>query len=1129
MSDSLNNLEQRIAELSPAKRELLREAAARKRARQRIEPRPRPERIPLTLGQRRLWVLDQLTPGLAAYNTPYGLWMEGALDRAALRRSLQILVDRHESLRTVFRAHDGEPFQVVREIPEAKLDWRERQATGTTPEERRNAALSTAREETARPFDLAADLLLRSLLIEVAPESFLLVLTFHHIGIDGWSIASLMAELQAAYDAFRSGAAPSLPPPELQIADVALWQQETFGGEGLRAQLDYWKERLQGAATTLDLPADRARPAVQSFRGTLVRSEVPVELYARLERLAREQQATLSTVFLAAFQALLSRLTGQEDLAVAMGVAGRSRPELEPVVGFFVNTLPLRTRLDGDPTFAELLARVRDGVFGAMDHADAPLDRVLEELRLPRSTSHTPLAQVLFFFQNHPAHALELAGLRVELADPRLVWPGTAQGDLTLFVNEHAERELTFELNTDLFEAETIERLAGNLLTLLAAAAEEPTTRVSELALITGREREELLRWNATGRELPRRRNIAALVAAQVERSPERVAVQLGERALTYRELDRRANALAHELRASGVGPGDLVGLYVERSLEMSIALLGTIKAGAAYLPLDPAFPADRLAYMLSTGAARAVVTQRALVASLPALPDSVENVVLANADAVLGPEAEAAPAGDAAPDDPAYVLFTSGSTGKPKGVEIRQAAAVNLLRSVAREPGMGSDDVICAVSTLSFDIALFELVLPLTVGARILLVDSDTARDGARLRQLVESAEITVMQATPATWRMLLEVGWRGKDGLKVITTGEACPRELADRLLGCGRELWNLYGPTETTVYSTLGRIEPGEGPVLVGRPVDNTEIHIVDRRFHLLPPGVPGELLIGGEGLAIGYRGRPDLTAEKFIPDPFSKQPGGRLYRTGDLARWRRDGTLEVLGRIDHQVKLRGFRIELGEIEAVLAEHPAVTQAVVHCREDRPGDKRLVAYCTTTDELPTVRELREHLKASLPDYMVPAAFVVLERFPLTPNGKVDRRSLPAPDEAAGDGETVQVAPRTPEEEILVELWSQLLQRGRVDVRDDFFDLGGHSLLATRLLSRIEQAFGVQLPLRTLFEAPTLEALAARVAAERARLETENLEELEELLHSLEGLSDEEASARSTAARLASPGETP
>jgi amino acid adenylation domain-containing protein len=1115
----VNDIKQRVADLSPSKRELLRQIAARQRAGQnRIQPRPRPERIPLTFGQRRLWLLDRLTPGMTAYNLPIALWLQGELDRASLRGALQALLDRHETLRTVFRSRDGEPFQQI--LDGVVVPWRELDADGATLAERRSAALALARVEIDQAFDLSRDPMLRAALIQATPELHLLVLSCHHIAIDGWSIAGLLGELQILHDALSSGATfdslrSVLPPPQLQIADVALWQQETLGGDGLQPQLDYWQQRLTGAATTLDLPSDRARPAVQSFRGALWRTEVPAGLYERLERLARDRQASLSMVFLAAFQLLLARYTGQDDIAVAMGVAGRSRVELEAVVGFFVNTLALRTRVDGDPSFAELLDRVRENMLGALEHADAPLDRVLEGLRLPRSASHTPLAQVMFFFQNYPTHTTALAGLRVEAVHSIELKPTSAQGDLTLLVNQHAERELMFEYSTDLFDVATIERLAGHLLTLLAAAADQPQARVSTLPLITAAEYDELARWNDTRRELPRERTLAALIEAQVARTPDTTAVQFGERAVSYRELDRRGNALAHELRAAGVIAGSLVGLYVDRSLEMLIGLLGILKAGGAYVPLDPTYPVDRLVYMLETADARVLVTQHELAG---ALPGDVETVVLADATAALGSNAEQAPGGGAEPNNLAYVIFTSGSTGKPKGVEIRQQAAVNLLRSVAREPGLVASDALCAISTLSFDIALFELMLPLTVGARILLVDRDTARDGLRLRRLVDAGTISVMQATPATWRMLLEAGWRGKPGLKIISTGEALPRELAERLLRCGRELWNLYGPTETTVYSALCRIAAGDGPILVGKPVDNTQIHIVDRHMNLLPAGVPGELLIGGEGLAASYCGRPDLTAEKFIPDPFGPQPGGRLYRTGDRGLWRPDGTLEVIGRIDHQVKLRGFRIELGEIEAVLAQYPAVTQAVVHCREDRPGDKRLVAYVTADGAAPTLGALREHLKAALPDYMVPSAFVVLEHFPLTPNGKVDRRSLPAPEEVADVADAGEGSPRTPEEEILVELWQHLLNARRVNVRDNFFDLGGHSLLATQLLSRIERVFAVELPLRVLFEAPTLEQLAERVATERARLEPDDLEAL---LQSLEHLSDQEASEHLLAAR--------
>ncbi|SFL14012.1 non-ribosomal peptide synthetase [Lysobacter sp. cf310] len=1104
----MSDIDPRIAELSPAKRELLRQLSARQRVGQnRIQPRTRPERIPLTFGQRRLWWLDRFLPGMTAYNLPVGLWLDGELDRVALRAALQALLDRHETLRTVFRAHDGDPYQHI--LARIDLPWQELSASGANADEREAEALRLARVETARAFDLGRDAMMRATLIDVAAQRHLLVLGFHHIAIDGWSTNALLEELQRAYDALRAGGAADTGAPALQIADIALWQHETLGGDGLQPQLDYWSERLDGALTSLDLPADRPRPAAQSFRGALYLSEVPAPVYEQLERLARERQATLSMVFLAAYQALLSRYTAQDDITVGMGVAGRARVELEPVIGFFVNTLPMRTRIEGDPSFAQLLAQVRESVLGAMEHADAPLDRILETRRLPRSASHTPFAQALFFFQNYPALGLSMGGLQLRQAHLTDLSHGTAQGDLSLFVNQHAPRELMLEYSTDLFDRARIERLCGHLLRLLASAAATPDAPLSTLELLTEQEHEELARWNDTARELPADPTIAAQIQAQVERTPDAIALRCGAREIGYRELDRRANALAHELRAAGVGPGELVGLYVERTPEMLIGLLAILKAGGAYVPLDPTYPADRLAYMLEASAARVLVSQRALADSLPG---DVATVIYADADAALDARAERAPDGGAGPRDPAYVIFTSGSTGKPKGVEIQQRSAVNLLRSVAREPGLARGQVLCAISTLSFDIALFELVLPLTVGATILLVDRDTARDGLRLRRLVDETAIDVMQATPATWRMLLELGWSGKAGIKIISTGEALPRELADRLLPCARELWNLYGPTETTVYSALCRVHAGSGPILVGKPVDNTQIHIVDRHMKRLPAGVPGELLIGGDGLATGYRGRPDLTAEKFISDPFGA-PGGRLYRSGDLALWRRDGTIEVIGRIDHQIKLRGFRIELGEIESVLAQLPAVTQAVVHCREDRPGDQRLVAYVTASGEAPSTAALRDHLKAALPDYMVPSAFVVLERFPLTPNGKVDRRALPAPEAVAGGDEANYDAPVTPEEQTLAAIWQQLLGAPRIGRGDNFFDLGGHSLLATRLLARIEQQYGIELPLRALFEDATLERLAARVAEASAELAPEDLESL---LTSLEHLSDEEASAR-------------
>ncbi len=1104
----MNELDQRIAQLSPEQRELLRQATIRERtARSRIRPRPRPERIPLTFGQRRLWLLQRLDPGLTAYNSSWGLWLHGDADGERLQRALQALIDRHEVLRTTYPAQGGEPYQQI--LPSATLPWRTCVAAGEDVEARRADAARIAREHASQPFDLATDVPIRAALIDAGPGLRLLAIVFHHIAIDGWSVTTLLREMFGDYVRLGAGGDVATAVPELQIADVALWQQEALGGERLRGQLDFWASHLTGAPAVLDLPTDRPRPATPTFRGDVWSTDIPASLYTDLQAMARERGTTLSTVLFAAFQSLLSRYSGQTRGVTAMGVAGRARLELEPVIGFFVNSLPLGADLSDDPTFADHLARTHAAVLRAMEHADAPLDRILETLRLPRSTSYTPFAQTMYFFQNFPSWDPDIDGLRVEDAHIRDIRPPTAQGDLMLFVNPHHERELMFEYSTDLYDEATIRRLAGHLLCLLAAAVKTPDAPVSRLPLLTDEERVQIDGWNDTVRALPDVPTIPALFAAQVARTPEAVAVRFGDRSMTYAELDRRADMAAQALRESGVKPGVLVGLYVDRSLEMLIGLVAILKAGGAYVPLDPAYPVDRLAYMVETSQSPVLVTQPALRDALPA---AVPSVVVIDADAPLADAVEPLSGAGVGPADPAYVIFTSGSTGKPKGVEIRQKSAVNLIRSIARQPGLEAGDTICAISTLSFDIALTELVIPLTVGACILLVDRDTVRDGLRLRRLVDAEPVTIMQATPATWRMLLDVGWAGKPSMRIISTGEALPRELADRLMPLGRELWNLYGPTETTVYSALCRVEPGSGPILVGRPVDNTRIHIVDRHMQPLPIGVPGELLIGGDGLAAGYRGRPDLTAEKFIADPFSAEPGARLYRTGDLAFWRPDGTIQVVGRIDHQIKLRGFRIELGEIETVLAQYPGLTQVVVHCREDSPGDPRLVAYYTHEGTAPDTAELRAHLKRALPEYMVPAAFVALDAFPLTPNGKVDRRALPAPDVGGVAGGEL-IAPRTPEEEALAALWTDLLRLPQIDVRANFFDLGGHSLLATQMLARIEYDFGIELPLRVLFESPTLEQMAARVAAE---CEAADRAAMAALLGDSDGLSEAELMQR-------------
>ncbi|MBV9494204.1 MAG: amino acid adenylation domain-containing protein [Acidobacteria bacterium] len=1083
-----NDNNERLAGLSSAKRALLEKLVAERRAAAgEVRPRPRPERIPLSFGQERLWVVEQLAPGSAAYNESIALWLEGALDVDALQRAIDEVVRRHESLRTSVPSEDGRGFQRIAPSLSVPLV----RANAASDDE----ALQIASASIAASFDLARGPLVRALLVQVSGEHHLLAIAVHHLLIDGWSINVILGELARLYNG------EALEPVRLQYADYALWQREWLEGERMDRQVAHWREHLEGCPSTLDLPADHARPPVQSFKGSLVRHLIPPDVYEAMEQFSRKENVTPFMTLFAAWTTLLHRLTGQDDLPIGVGLANRPRAELESIVGFFVNTLVLRAQFADAMTFGDLLARVRETTLGAQANQDAPLSRVLESMKIDRAASHMPFVQVMMFFQNYARDPIAMNGLRVSRVPLDQVHPGSAQTDIALFVNQEEQGELLFQYSTDLFDRATIERLAGNFVVLLRAAIADASTPLAALPLLTDAERAQLAQWNDTRADYT-----PGPLIDLIQPPSDKPAITFRGVTLTYAELRARASALAAELREKGVGPGSLVGLFVERSLEMVIGIVAILEAGGAYVPLDPSYPAERLAFMLGDAEARVVVTQPELRDRVPVAGLEVVNVE-ENVGTGFSRSRRPAEAGAhiSSPDDLAYVIFTSGSTGRPKGVQITQRSAANLLASVAKAPGMTAQDTVCAVSTLSFDIALFELVLPLTVGAHILLADRDTVRDGNALARLVAENDVTILQATPATWRMLLDIGWTGKPGLKIISTGEALPRELAERLIPCGRELWNLYGPTETTVYSALGRIESGSGPIPIGRPVANTQIHIVDRHLQLLPPGVPGELLIGGDGLARGYLGRPDLTAEKFVADPFSERPNARLYRAGDLAAWRPDGQLEVLGRIDHQVKLRGFRIELGEIEAVLAHHEDVEQAVVHCREDRPGDKRLVAYTTGTAN---ADDLRTHLRKSLPDYMIPAAFVALEKFPLTPNGKVNRHALPAPEAFA---KTVAEAPQTPDEQMIAMLWADLLGRTDIGRDDNFFDLGGHSLLAMQLLARIEKSTGIEVPLRVLFDAPTVATLAGHITnARAASLETENLDDL---LSQLEGLSDEEA----------------
>jgi amino acid adenylation domain-containing protein len=1037
---------------------------------------PRQGEVPLSFAQERLWFLDQLEPESPVYNIPLAFQLTGALAPALLYRALTTVASRHEMLRTTLPIIDGRPVQVIAPsgpVPPAEVDL-----GSLSPDRRAAEALRLAAVEALTPFDLARGPLLRLRLLRLAEREHLLLLTLHHTAADGWSVRLLLSELSRAY-----GAGAALPPLPMQYADYTLWQRQWLNDGVLDDLLAFWRERLAGAPAALELPADRLRPPIPSHRGGAEAVAWPESLCRPLRELARRERATTFMALLAAFAAILHRVSGQQDLVIGSPVANRAPAETEGLIGLFLNTLPLRLGLAGDLSFRVLLGRARETALDAYAHQAAPFEKLVEALAPVRDLSRNPIFQVMIAHQPEGDEELHLAGVT---ASPLPLHNGTAKLDLTLSLGAGGGGGLAggFEYSADLFDATTVRRLAGHLWTLLAAAVATPDRPVAELPLLSAAERQQLMEWNATAVALDDHRPLTRRLAEQAVRTPDGVVAVFGEQTLTYAELDLRVWRLTWLLRRRGVAAGTLVGVAMEPSLELLVAVLGVLRAGGAYLPLDPAYPQERLALMLDDSRVALLLTQSRIAGCLPV--HSAEVVCL---DCGWSGEGEAAPEreDEPGPGDLAYVIYTSGSTGRPKGVEIPHRALMNFLQSMQERLALTTEDHWLAVTSLSFDIAALELYLPLLAGARVELVERETAADGKLLRRRLESSGATVMQATPSTWRMLLEAGWSGDAGLTALCGGESLSPDLAAALAGRAGAAWNLYGPTETTIWSTAQHL--GAGGVTLGRPIANTQVHLLDFGGNPVAVGTPGELHIGGTGLARGYRRRPELTAERFIPDAWGA-PGSRLYRTGDLARWRADGTLEFLGRIDQQVKIRGFRIELGEIETALAGHPSVRQAVA-CVREGDGGPRLVAYVVAADGPPdTARlsaELRTHLRAHLPKPMVPGMFVFLPVLPLTPNGKIDRRALPEPGRTTGD--EAGVAPRNAVEASLAAVWSELLGVDRPAINDNFFDLGGHSLQAFRVVSRVSEIFGVEIPVRTIFEAPTLAGFAAIVAVIAAR----------------------------------------
>ena len=1047
-----------------------------------IERAAREGAFPLSFGQRRLWFLDQLEPGGTVYSMPLAWTLRGPLDPEVLRRALEEIVRRHDVLRARFVRVGGAPAQVI-DPPRAL----ELERVDVADLDQARALLA---ERAREPFDLGAGGLLRPALVRVAPELHVLSLLVHHAVFDGWSADVLLRELETLYPALLAGEEPALPALAIQYADYAAWQVERLARGELEDQVRYWRETLADLPPALELPTDRPRPAVQGHRGANERRALPAQLVARLEALARAEGVTDYMVFLAAFQALLARLAGQEDVVVGTVVAGRPRPDVEPLIGFFANTLVLRTGLAGDPSFRGLLARVREACLGAFEHQDVPFERLVEVLHPQRDLSRSPLFQALFMTESAVGRSRRVSELSLELLE---LETDVARTDLMLTVHgEAGGRSAWIEYDADLFDGSTVRRLLAHYEGLLAAAVAAPDLPLSHLELLSEEERELVLHaWNDTGAARDSA-PLHVLFERSVARAPEAPALVVPgpqgapDEVLSYRELEGRANRLARHLAARGVAPGSLVGLCLERSADLVVAWLAVSKAGAAYVPLDPSWPAERLAHMVGDAGLASAVTQRELV---PLLPAGLACLALDEAREAIEAQDDAPLALALPPDARAYVIYTSGSTGRPKGVEVEHRSVAAFLAAMAVQPGFAAGERLLAVTTLSFDISVLELGLPLATGGTVVLASRADAADGGRLVELLARHLPHVLQATPSTWRLLLLAGWEGDPELRAFSGGEPLPRDLAEELLARAGEVWNLYGPTEATVWSTVRRVEPGAGPVPIGRPIPGTRAYVLDRHLRPAPIGVPGELWLAGAGVARGYLGRPELSAERFLADPFRPSDGERMYRTGDLARWLPEGELACLGRVDHQVKLRGFRIELEEVEAVLAEVPGVARCAAVVREDQPGDQRLVAYVVRAAGAELRHDaLREAARRRLPAYMVPAAFVELDALPETPNGKLDRRALLSLAPARATTGQAHVAPRNDVEARIAEVWSAVLGLERVSVDASFFDLGGHSLLLAEAHARLRDGLDPRLTMVELFQYPTVGALAAHLAEARA-----------------------------------------
>ena len=1049
-------------------------------------PGTKKEVYPLSSIQNRIWMLENMDKEMTAYNVPLDYLISGDLNVPVLEESLNRMVQRHESFRTVFPVVDGKPVQKI--LPGLRVDLVLTDLRNEPAEIKKKHVADLSLANAIHRFDLEQGPLFRFELIATGEREYVFLMNSHHLISDAATLGIFFSELTTVYSGLVAGQPVTLPAVGMTYAEYSDWQQEWLGSDECRMQLEYWKKELSGIPQSLQLPTDFRRPKVQTYHGNEFHFEIGGELRKKIFDLGRTHGISLSLPVLAAYGILLSRYSSQEDLVIGVPVSTRNSEEQGSTIGPLINTLPIRFLAGGETTFSAALEQLKTRFFQAMENRDVPFEQLVGELNLVRTPDSSPVYQVLFNFYAHYREDISLPGVTIRMAAGER---RSAQFDLTLHVNDRGDRlTCTLEYNTGLFKRETIERLAGHLVTILEGSAARESALVDEIPLLTSSEKKKMLvEWNETGVEYPKDKCIHDIFEEQAQKSPDAVAVEFEQERMTYAELNAKANRLAAWLEEKGAGRNTIVAVFLERSLDLVVSLLAISKTGATYLPLDPIYPKGRLEMILEDARPVLVVSQASLAEKLPANAAGIVDVK--DVRSYEGKESKNRSRGDA--QLPAYVLYTSGSTGKPKGVLVKQHSVVNLVNSFSRRLGVKKEDVLLAVTTISFDIAELEMYLPLFNGAKVVIATPETAMDPELLKEKLESSGATLFQATPVTFKMLAGSSWKGKPDLKVLLGGEAFPVQLASELLPRCLEVWNGYGPTETSIYSVAGKVTAAdterEGSVPIGRPVDNTRLYVLNPKQVPVPVGIAGELYIGGDGVSPGYLNLPEMTASRFVPDPFGGDPAGRLYRTGDLVRYLPDGNLVFLERADSQVKIRGFRIELAEIETRLSQHEQIAENVVVVRTDGSGEKMLVAYYIPVNgSEPDHRDLRRFLGVKLPDYMIPPVWVRMERFPLTASKKIDKKALPEPQTGVLQTASETEEPRTPTEQKLAEIWRSLLKMDRIGIHDNFFDIGGHSMIAVSLMLRIEKEFGPRLSLGAFFEYSTLEQLAALVDQKKA-----------------------------------------